>query len=131
SKGAFARATPWEATLPERSEMEAMFQACCWPTLRRISDEESLTGITIQSSVAALNRAVNLALWDLKAKRHGVPVWRLLHDGPPHRVPTYGSPLDYPLDDAATLALCEQFLAMGCRTLKIKLGAADFDRDIH
>src|SRR5512144_1889007 len=43
--------------------------------------------------------AVDIALWDLRARRHGVPLWRLLGGFDPH-VPCYagGIDLEFPLD---------------------------------
>ena len=43
--------------------------------------------------------AVDIALWDLKARRFGTPLWRLLGGHDP-RVPAYagGIDLDFPLD---------------------------------
>lgn len=129
SQGRFARSASWVTPMPVQREIEAAFRAWCWPVLSQLSDDEALVGVSMRSPIWALNRAVDLALWDLAAKRRGLPVWRMLRDGEPYRVPVYGSPLDYPLDEDATLALCQAFLDMGCRTLKIKVGAEAFERD--
>ena len=65
--------------------------------------------------------AVDIALWDLKARRHGVPLWRLLGGHDP-RVPCYagGIDLDFPLD--GLLRQTDENLARGFGAIKMKVG---------
>src|SRR4249920_52546 len=56
--------------------------------------------------------AIDMALWDLKAKAAGEPLWRTL--GALDRfVPGYASGLDIALDDEALVALYERFADRG------------------
>ncbi|WHM37600.1 dipeptide epimerase [Streptomyces sp. BPTC-684] len=75
----------------------------------------------------AARNALDAALWDLAAKRAGVPVWRLL-----------GTPEPKPLEIMTTISLAgpgqlEQEIAesRSVRVLKLKLGSPDADDDVH
>ena len=72
--------------------------------------------------------AVDMALWDLKAKMAEEPLWRTL--GARDRfVPGYASGLCYGLDDQAFEALYRRFAERGFSSVKIK-GGKDIERDI-
>jgi L-alanine-DL-glutamate epimerase-like enolase superfamily enzyme len=73
--------------------------------------------------------ALDMALWDLKAKIAGEPLWRLL--GARDRVvPGYASGLDGPLDDERLLQVHKEFCDRGFRAAKLK-GGLDVDTDIR
>src|SRR4051794_7918105 len=74
--------------------------------------------------------AVDMALWDLKAKRAGLPLWRLLGGHDP-RVPCYagGIDLDLPLD--ALLRQTDDNLAKGFRAIKMKVGRKNLFEDVE
>ena len=80
-------------------------------------------------TVLALS-AFDTALWDLKAKRAGLPLWRLLGGFDP-RVPCYagGIDLDLPLD--ALLRQTEGNLARGFRAIKMKVGRPVLAEDVE
>ncbi|WP_424921124.1 mandelate racemase/muconate lactonizing enzyme family protein [Streptomyces sp. wa1] len=72
--------------------------------------------------------AFDMALWDLKAKMAGEPLWRTL--GAADRfVPGYASGLDIALDDEQLVALYTGWAERGFTGAKIK-GGLDTDRDI-
>jgi L-alanine-DL-glutamate epimerase-like enolase superfamily enzyme len=79
-------------------------------------------------TVLALS-ALDIALWDLKARRATLPLWRLL-GGFDHRVPCYagGIDLDLPVDDL--LKQTDDNLAKGFRAIKMKVGRPDFASDV-
>lgn len=79
-------------------------------------------------TVLALS-AVDMALWDLKARRLDQPLWRLLGGHDP-RVPCYagGIDLDYPLD--RLLKQTEQNLERGFRAIKMKVGRPRLSEDV-
>ncbi|GAA0949782.1 mandelate racemase/muconate lactonizing enzyme family protein [Virgisporangium aurantiacum] len=71
--------------------------------------------------------AIDMALWDLKAKAAGEPLWRIL--GALDRfVPGYASGLDIALDDDALVRLYEGFADRGFSAAKLK-GGRDLARD--
>lgn len=71
--------------------------------------------------------AIDMALWDLKAKLAGEPLWRTL--GAADRfVPGYASGLDIALDDDALVAFYQRWAEAGFTSAKIK-GGLDADRD--
>ena len=74
--------------------------------------------------------AIDIALWDLKARRLGQPLWLLLGGHDP-AVPCYagGIDLDLPLD--ALLAQTDANLARGFRAIKMKVGRARLAEDVE
>ncbi len=74
--------------------------------------------------------ALDMALWDLKAKAVEQPLWRLL-GARDHVVPAYASGLDGPLADDELIRLHKQFAERGLQAVKLKGGldvAADLRR---
>jgi len=73
--------------------------------------------------------ALDIALWDLKARRAGQPLWQAL-GGYDARVPCYagGIDLDLPLD--ALLKQTDDNLAKGFRAIKMKVGRAKLAEDV-
>ncbi len=73
--------------------------------------------------------AIDMALWDLKAKAAGEPLWRTL--GALDRfVPGYASGLDIALDDDALVRLYERFADRGFAAAKLK-GGRNIDHDLR
>lgn len=74
--------------------------------------------------------AVDIALWDLKAKHTGEPLWRLL-GGNNQRVKAYAGGVDLQL---SLEELCEQthnFIESGYRAIKIKVGRERLVEDVE
>src|SRR5215211_2150621 len=67
--------------------------------------------------------AVDMALWDLKAKRAGTALWRLLGGYDPN-VPCYAGGIDLELPLDALLRQTDGNLARGFRAIKMKVGRA-------
>ena len=65
--------------------------------------------------------AVDIALWDLRARRQGVPLWRVLGGFDP-RVPCYAGGIDLDLSVDALLRQTEENLKAGFRAIKMKVG---------
>lgn len=80
-------------------------------------------------TVLALS-AFDMALWDLKAKRAHLPLWKILGGYDP-RVPCYagGIDLDLPLDKL--LRQTDDNLAKGFRAIKMKVGRANLFEDVE
>jgi len=74
--------------------------------------------------------AVDIALWDLRARRQRVPLWRLLGGFDP-RVPCYagGIDLDFSLD--ALLKQTDDNLARGFQAIKMKVGRPSLREDVE
>ena len=74
--------------------------------------------------------AVDMALWDLAAKKVGKPLWRLLGGFDP-RVPCYagGIDLQFPLDKL--LRQADDFQAHGFRAIKMKVGRDKLSEDVE
>ncbi|WP_226582039.1 mandelate racemase/muconate lactonizing enzyme family protein [Acuticoccus sediminis] len=73
--------------------------------------------------------AFDMALWDLKARRVNLPLWRLLGGYDP-AVPCYagGVDLDFTLD--ALLAQTDRNLERGFRAIKMKVGRPRLSEDV-
>ena len=74
--------------------------------------------------------AVDMALWDLAAKKASKPLWRLLGGFDP-RVPCYagGIDLQFPLDKL--LRQADDFQSRGFRAIKMKVGRDKLSEDIE
>lgn len=71
--------------------------------------------------------AFDTALWDIKAKVAGEPLWRLL-GGRDRIVPAYASGMDIALSDSELVAVYQTFAERGLRAAKLK-GGLDLDDD--
>jgi L-alanine-DL-glutamate epimerase-like enolase superfamily enzyme len=71
--------------------------------------------------------ALDSALWDIKAKAAGEPLWRLL-GGRDRTVTAYASGLDIALSDDELVAVYRAYAARGLRAAKLK-GGLDVEED--
>jgi L-alanine-DL-glutamate epimerase-like enolase superfamily enzyme len=83
-------------------------------------------------NVGAMNdalSALDIALWDLKAKAYEEPLWRLLGASEP-RVMAYASGGDMPLSDEQLADFYSYMYGLGFRAGKLKVGL-DIDDDLR
>jgi L-alanine-DL-glutamate epimerase-like enolase superfamily enzyme len=80
-------------------------------------------------TVLALS-AFDMALWDLKARRAKLPLWRLLGGYDP-RVPCYAGGIDLDLSLDALLRQTDDNLAKGFRAIKMKVGRKNLFEDVE
>jgi L-alanine-DL-glutamate epimerase-like enolase superfamily enzyme len=73
--------------------------------------------------------ALDSALWDIKAKDVGQPLWRLL-GGRDRTVAAYASGLDIALSDEELVSVYQAYAARGLRSAKLK-GGLDVERDLR
>lgn len=73
--------------------------------------------------------ALDIALWDLKAKGAGTPLWRLLGGFDP-LVPAYAGGIDLELSIDALLAQTDANLEHGFRAIKMKVGREALHEDV-
>ena len=73
--------------------------------------------------------ALDIALWDLKARRASLPLWRLLGGFDP-RVPCYAGGIDLDLSVDALLRQTDDNLRKGFRAIKMKVGRPDLASDV-
>jgi L-alanine-DL-glutamate epimerase-like enolase superfamily enzyme len=79
-------------------------------------------------TVLALS-AADIALWDLKARRAALPLWRLL-GGFDHRVPCYAGGIDLDLSVDDLLKQTDDNLGKGFHAIKMKVGRPDLVSDV-
>jgi L-alanine-DL-glutamate epimerase-like enolase superfamily enzyme len=79
-------------------------------------------------TVLALS-AVDIALWDLKARRLGTPLWRLLGGHDP-KVPCYAGGIDLELSLDELLVQTDGNLEKGFRAIKMKVGRPKLTEDV-
>jgi L-alanine-DL-glutamate epimerase-like enolase superfamily enzyme len=118
SDGTFARPAWFIEPMAGASELTEAFDESWWPRLRG-ADPEILPELPLGvSRFSYLDSAVRNALWDLRAKQRGVPLYRLLaapYGETRPEVPAYGSLLDFPLSDSDAVALARQRASDGFR----------------
>lgn len=73
--------------------------------------------------------AVDIALWDLKARRLQTPLWRLLGGHDP-RVKAYAGGIDLQFTLDALLQQTDDNLARGFRAIKMKVGRPQLHEDV-
>jgi L-alanine-DL-glutamate epimerase-like enolase superfamily enzyme len=116
--------------------------------ISRVFAEEAWPGLVGQAPMALVHRvarprggnnrpfslpfheALQVALWDLAGKQVELPLYRLL-GGRRNKVRAYASGLDFHLEDEDYTALFAHAEAIGYSAFKIKVGAPDFERDLH
>ncbi|MDQ2088878.1 mandelate racemase/muconate lactonizing enzyme family protein [Marimonas arenosa] len=79
-------------------------------------------------TVLALS-ALDMALWDLKAKRANLPLWRLLGGYDP-KVPCYAGGIDLDLSPQELVEQTHHNLARGHRAIKMKVGRDRLSEDV-
>ncbi len=80
-------------------------------------------------TVLALS-AVDMALWDLKARKQAQPLWKLL-GGFSDRVPCYAGGIDLELSLPKLLAQTDRNLERGFRAIKMKVGRKRLSEDVE
>src|SRR5207249_1826783 len=73
--------------------------------------------------------AVDIALWDLRARRQGAPLWRVLGGFDP-RVPCYAGGIDLDFSLEALLRQTDENLKRGFRAIKMKVGRPSLADDV-
>jgi L-alanine-DL-glutamate epimerase-like enolase superfamily enzyme len=122
--------------LPDQAEIERVFATEVWPGLegqRAIALVHRVNrprGGNQRATSLPFHEALQVALWDLAAKEVGLPLHTLLGSRR-SRVKAYASGLDFHLSDDDYQALFAHAAAIGYRAFKIKVGHADFERDLH
>jgi len=81
-------------------------------------------------SAAFAISAVDTALWDLKARVRGEPLWRLLGGNDP-RVPCYAGGIDLKFPLERLLAQTQANLDRGFRAIKMKVGRPRLSEDVE
>ena len=74
--------------------------------------------------------AFDMALWDLKARRAGLPLWNYLGGYDP-KVPCYAGGIDLDLTPDQLLRQTERNIAKGFRAIKMKVGRARLSEDVE
>jgi L-alanine-DL-glutamate epimerase-like enolase superfamily enzyme len=74
--------------------------------------------------------AVDIALWDLRARRASLPLWRLLGGHDP-KVPAYAGGIDLQFSLERLLRQTEDNLAKGFRAIKMKVGRSRLNEDLE
>ncbi|MDB5553099.1 MAG: mandelate racemase [Rhizobium sp.] len=122
--------------LPDQTEIERVFASEVFPGLEgrkaiglvhRVSRPR---GGNMRPFSLPFHEALQVALWDLAAKEAGLPLHELL-GATRNKVRAYASGLDFHLDDGDFQKLFAHAAGLGYRAFKIKVGHADFERDLN
>lgn len=121
--------------LPEAAALSAYIDSNIWPALTGVPPETLIHRLTrqrggnVRALLYDLDTALDQALWDLAAKRAGLPLYRYL-GGTLGRIKAYASGLEYHLDDATVRAFYAAARRDGYRAYKVKVGHPSVDWDI-
>ena len=132
-KGTFTRDAWYLKQMPSTSQLEINFNNSWWPKLKN-QDPINLEQIRTEfkSDFPEIDAAVRLAIWDLLAQEKNVPLYKLLNPASVKmEAKAYASILDFPLDDNEATKLTKSFMDLGFKTIKVKIGASDIQRDIQ
>ncbi len=113
--------------LPAIAGRDALDIPGCWSAMHRACRNLGTTGVVMQAI-----SAVDIALWDLKARILGTPAAQLLGRAR-DRVPVYGSGGFTSLTDEQLADQVREWSDAGCRAMKIKIGQSwgtDIPRDV-
>ena len=131
-KGTFTRDAWYLKQMPSTSQLEINFNNSWWPKLKN-QDPINLEQIRTEfkSDFPEIDAAVRLAIWDLMAQDKNVPLYKLLNPASIKKEAlSYGSILDFPLNDEEVVALTQSFINLGFSIIKVKIGGPDIARDI-
>jgi len=123
-------------SLPDQAEIERAFDSEAFPGLegqRAISLVHRVSrprGGNMRPFSLPFHEALQVALWDLAAKETGLPLYKLL-GATRSRVRAYASGLDFHLSEDDFQKLFKHAASLGYRAFKIKVGHADFERDLN
>jgi L-alanine-DL-glutamate epimerase-like enolase superfamily enzyme len=132
SKGVFHKPAWYIQPLPALLVLKTAIQQIWWPQLENRHPIEAWRGTRFyHSPYSFVDAAIRMALWDLMAQEAELPLFRYLGgDSKANRVPAYGSLLDFPLTEEQAVGVARNFLKLGFRTIKVKVGAAEVERDV-
>lgn len=84
-----------------------------------------------RGTTTRLISAIDIALWDIKAKACGLPLYKLL-GGAKDRIPVYAAGGYYALGKGIDQLQREmaEYVDSGCRAVKMKVGAVDMAQDV-
>ena len=122
--------------LPALDEIVRVFETEAWPALEGqhplaiVNRVSRPRGGNQRATTLPFHEAIQVAVWDLAAKQQGLPLHKLLGSRR-DKVRVYASGLDFHLSDEAFVDLFKMADALGYRAFKIKVGHADFARDMH
>lgn len=133
SKGTFAKPAPWIKAMPSLDGIHRNFEMTVWPTLQGRSPLQLLLHRPVLfQEHSYLELSVHMALWDLMGKILELPLYQLLGARPDqNRVYAYASGLDFPLSEAEAVDLFRSFVDRGFTAVKVKVGAAQAERDLR
>lgn len=132
SDGVFTQPASWIRSMPALAEIRHDFARNVWPLLENKSPFQLKNQRHRTLAVDAfIVTAVRIALWDLVAQLAEMPLYEFLGGGPEkRRVRAYGSGLDYPLSDEAAGAVFRNFVRLGFKAVKVKVGNPDARYDV-
>lgn len=131
--GTFARDAWYIKQLPSTSQLDINFQQSWWPKLKN-QDPNNLELLrkNFRSGSPEIDAAVRLAIWDLMAQDKNAPLYKFLNPNTTRKEAlSYGSILDFPLNDEEVAVLTKKFINLGFTIIKVKIGGSDIHRDIE
>jgi L-alanine-DL-glutamate epimerase-like enolase superfamily enzyme len=122
--------------LPAAQSIQGMMEELCLPTMVNRTPEALIhqvmrpRGGNIWSLPHHLNQAIDQALWDLAAKRAGLPLYQYL-GGTKNKVKAYGSGVCFHMNDQQVTDFYSAATKHGFSGYKVKVGHPDLAWDIR
>ena len=132
-QGTFKNKAWYIRQLQNQVQLDIDFNKSWWSKLKGNNPFElSELRTSYVSEYHEIDAAVRLALWDLMAQEKNVPLYQFLNPATQKKEAlTYGSILDFPLEDQEALDLTKKFIDDGFKIIKVKVGADDVATDIR
>lgn len=132
-EGRFAKPVSWKADMARESQLQMEFEAI-WKDLIGKSLAELLLFVpppwlTWRLS-PPLHAALRMALWDLRGKIAGLPLYCLLGGEPGRTAIAYLSPCCFPQPTEWVINFFRQRMGTGFSAIKIKVGHPDIEWDV-
>ena len=130
--GQFAKEAFWNQPMHTLKELEREFRKEYWPFIKGRGADELFETDLLKGDYCTKN-ALRYALWDLRAKSKGLPLYKLLNpESTSTKRKSYASACGYQQTDEW---LCDFYhhkvFSQGYRAIKIKTGHPDADRDLR
>lgn len=130
AQGVFKKPVSWQGFMPDENQIKFGFKKDYWDLISKLGTEVLSTAILDGDHY--LNNALRFALWDLKAKKANIPLFKVLSpDCKENSLPAYASGLDFHNDIDWLIEFYQQKIDQGFDKIKLKVGHENPEIDLE